>query len=78
MARIKSIIICTEIDTALKSHNCQANETHRITKGSIRLKVRNGRSYDYYCINCANQILKRDMRKLNDLQAKIENNQLHE
>jgi hypothetical protein len=53
MARIKSLIAQVEIDTAGKAHNCQANARHRVQKGEIRLKVRNGRSWDHYCRDCA-------------------------
>lgn len=65
MPRIKSLITRTDIDHAQKAHNCQANSSHRIQKGDKRLKVRNGRSWDHYCIPCANQIVNGDINKLN-------------
>jgi hypothetical protein len=64
MPRIKSLIIRVEIDKALKSHNCQGNSEHRIERGSQRLKVRNGRSWDHYCVPCAIIILGRDIAEL--------------
>lgn len=69
MARIKSLIIQARIDTAGKAHDCQANALHRVNKGDLRLKVRNGRSWDHYCRACAETIIARDIRKLTDLQA---------
>jgi len=47
---IKSLVTHVEIDTAGKAHNCQASAKHRIEKGDERLKVRNGRSWDHYCL----------------------------
>jgi hypothetical protein len=73
MARIKSIIIRVEIDQAKKSHNCQANAAHRILAGATRLNVRNGRSWDRYCVPCAQMILQRDLAKLVELQQQFRN-----
>jgi hypothetical protein len=67
MARIKSLIVRVLIDTAGKAHNCQANSAHRIKKGDLRLKVRNGRSWDPYCRACADVIIERDIEKLTAL-----------
>jgi hypothetical protein len=68
MSRVKSILQRVKIDTAGKAHNCQANSSHRIDKGGIRLKVRNGRSWDHYCSTCAENILARDIQRLTELQ----------
>jgi hypothetical protein len=69
MARIKSIVIQIEIDEAKKAHNCQANANHRINKGDRRLKVRNQRSWDHYCIPCAIKILDQDIAELETLRT---------
>lgn len=66
---IKSLIVRVGIDTAGKSHNCQANSKHRIAMGDTRLKVRNGRSWDHYCCACAETIIARDIAKLTALSA---------
>lgn len=66
---IKSLIVQVSVDTAGKSHNCQANRKHRIAMGDIRLKVRNGRSWDHYCRACAETIIARDIAKLTALSA---------
>lgn len=65
----KSLIIQVQIDRAGKSHNCQANSKHRVMMGEARLKVRNGRSWDHYCVECASNILARDIAKLTALQS---------
>lgn len=65
----KSLVIQARVDVAGKSHNCQANRRHRIAMGEVRLKVRNGRSWDHYCRNCAEAIISRDLRKLAELLA---------
>ena len=72
MARAKSLIIRTEVDEALKSHNCQHSSKHRITKGERRLKVRNGRSWDHYCLECAKIMLNNDTQKLQELLKGVE------
>jgi hypothetical protein len=63
----KSLIETVHVDHALKAHNCRANKNHRILKGSIRLKVRKGLSWVYYCEECAIKIIDRDLIKLTKL-----------
>jgi hypothetical protein len=67
MARIRSLIVQVQIDRAGKAHSCQANAQHRLEKGDLRLKVRNGRSWDHYCLTCAEVIIERDIQKLTGL-----------
>lgn len=67
MPRIRSLRIRAEIDVARKAHNCQANARHRIERGDKRLKVRNGRSWDHYCLECATNIIRRDIAALEAL-----------
>jgi hypothetical protein len=69
--RVKSIVIQVEIDQAKKAHNCQANAGHRIERGDMRLKVRNGRSWDHYCVACAKAILQRDIAELQGLDRQL-------
>lgn len=66
---IKSLVVQVGVDVAGKSHNCQANSKHRIAMGEVRLKVRNGRSWDHYCRACAETIIARDLEKLTALRA---------
>jgi hypothetical protein len=68
---IKSLVCQVGVDTAGKSHNCQANSKHRIAMGDMRLKVRNGRSWDHYCTDCARAIIARDFAKLTALQESL-------
>jgi len=65
---IKSLVTHVDVDTAGKAHNCQASAKHRIEKGDVRLKVRNGRSWDHYCLACAKNIIERDIAKLKRLE----------
>lgn len=69
MPRIRSVLIRVEIDRAQRAHDCQANARHRIGRGDIRLKVRNGRSWDHYCPTCAQTILSRAIGSLQGVQA---------
>ena len=64
---IKSLVVQVGVDAAGKAHNCQANSKHRIEKGDIRLKVRNGRSWNHYCQTCAKVIIAKDIYKLTEL-----------
>ena len=68
---IKSLVISVEIDHALKGHDCQASAKHRIVKGDLRLKVKDGRNPDYYCLPCARVMIQRGIDKLMDLQQKL-------
>jgi hypothetical protein len=58
---LRSLVTHVEIDAALKSHDCQGNPKHRIARGDARLKVREGRSWDHYCVACARNIIQRDI-----------------
>lgn len=68
----RSLVIRVEVDHALKAHNCQANARHRLERGDKRLKVRNGRSWDHYCVHCATGILTRDLMKLRALLSQFD------
>lgn len=72
MAGTRSLLIGARIDQAGASHNCQRDESHRIVKGQRRLKVRKGRSWEHYCLDCAKAIVSRDTIKLQDLVRAIE------
>lgn len=73
MTRMKSITIKTELDTAKRTHNCRANKQHQICAGEQRLKIKNQRSWNHYCMVCAKKILQNDISKLTALQNKIMN-----
>ena len=65
----KSLVSQVRVDVAARSHNCQANSRHRVKMGDVRLKVRNGRSWNHYCKECALIIIAKDIKKLTQLQA---------
>ena len=71
MPRTKSLRIRAEVDMAQRAHNCQGNARHRIERGRKRLKVRNGRSWDHYCLDCARKIVCRDIAALEALACKL-------
>ncbi len=72
MPRIRSLVTRAEIDVAQRAHNCQGNTRHRIERGDRRLKVRNGRSWDHYCLECAKVIARRDIAALQELSGHLE------
>jgi hypothetical protein len=64
----KSLVTRVAIDHAGAAHNCQANpKKHRLKKGDVRLKVRNGRGWDHYCAECAKAIIANDIERLTRL-----------
>ena len=67
MPRVRSLRIRAEVDVAQRAHNCQGNARHRIERGNKRLKVRTGRSWDHYCLECARTIINRDISELEAL-----------
>ncbi len=72
MPRIKSLVTRAEVDVAQRAHNCQGNTRHRIERGDRRLKVRNGRSWDHYCLECAKVIARRDIATLEALARELD------
>lgn len=66
---IRSLLDQVQVDRALHAHNCQASAKHRIQKGDVRLKVRAGRSWEHYCVECATKIIERDIAKLTELRS---------
>ena len=72
MPKPKSIILRVEVDEAQKAHNCQHNPNHRLRRGDKRLKVWNQRSADHYCVECALNIIERDMAKLRQLARQLQ------
>ena len=73
-AESKLKVAQSNLDQAKKAHNCQANARHRIERGDARLKVRNGRSWDHYCVACAKTILECDIAELQGLTGRLTQN----
>jgi hypothetical protein len=71
MGRIRSILETCRVDQAKKAHNCQANAQHRIKNGDTRLKVRNGRSWDHYCVECGREIVRKGLDRLSALAEEL-------
>lgn len=72
MPKTKSLLIRAEPDVVKRAHNCQGNRRHRLQAGERRLKVRQGRSWEYYCGTCASAIVAADLRRLDALAANFE------
>ncbi len=73
MAKPKSFIKNLVIDEAKKSHNCQHSKQHRINQGDIRLGLKDSRSTEYYCKECAIEFLKNGASQVSELIFQIEN-----
>lgn len=64
MPKAKSFIKSLAIDYAKKSHNCQHNKNHRISRGNIRLGLKEGRSPEYYCKDCSIKFLEKSAESI--------------
>ena len=64
----KSLVITVRVDRAERAHNCRSRGGHRIERGEVRLKVRNGMGWIHFCRSCAENIIARDLEKLRALQ----------
>lgn len=65
----RSLIIRVRVERAQRAHDCQADSRHRLERGDIRLKVRDGIGWVHYCKSCAENIIFRDLEKLRALQS---------
>ncbi len=72
MANYKSTTARLEIDEAKRLHRCQHNQRHEIRKGSLRLKLIEGRSKEHFCTSCAIQMLTADLDKLQALLVSLQ------
>jgi hypothetical protein len=72
VSRIRSLLLRVEIDQAKRAHKCQANGRHNFKSGDTRLNVRNGRSWDRYCVDCARKILSVNLESLSKVANALE------
>lgn len=64
MGRVKLLVVRMEVDAAVRAHECRSSSKHKIKKGDVRLKVRNGRSWMHYCRACADLMIGKSIEKL--------------
>jgi hypothetical protein len=72
MGSPKSLTLSMSVDRASKRHTCQHSKKHVIAKGDLRLKVKVGRGYDHYCLQCARKFLSLSIESLQKLEAELE------
>lgn len=60
-----------KVDEAGKSHRCQHNRNHIISKGDRRLKVTEGRTDEHYCLSCAARFLAGTIASLQELLLQV-------
>lgn len=75
MAKPKSFVKNISIEKAKKAHNCQHNSKHRILAGDMRVKLKEGRTSEYFCTNCALGTIQRDIAMLEEIKQCLEKNQ---
>ena len=76
MSRLKSFVKDIDIDTAVHSHNCQHNRSHRIYPGEKRLRLKTNRSYEYFRRECAISSINEDIKELEELRKKLIANEM--
>ncbi len=76
MSKPKSFVKSISIDNAKKAHNCQHNSKHRILAGDVRVKLKDGRTTEYFCINCALDTIRRDITMLEEIKKCLEKKNL--
>ncbi len=68
----KSILKRLEVDVALKSHDCQHNANHRVSRGDKRLKLWKERSPEHFCVKCAMEMIERDIARMQAIQLQLQ------
>lgn len=71
MAAPRSLILPMSVDHASKRHTCQHSRKHVIAKGDLRLKIKVGRSYEHYCVECAQQFIGLGIENLQKLSVEL-------
>ena len=71
MAKPKSLLKTVSVDIAKRQHKCQHSSKHVISKGEKRLKIKNGRSDEYFCVECANSFLDQSTAALNKISQEL-------
>ncbi len=71
MARNKSIIKNVSVSVAQRRHYCHRSKKHVITAGDRRLSVKEGRSVQHYCLDCANATLNVAVDKVEYLKREL-------
>ncbi len=74
MARNKSFLKKISIDTVIKSHNCAHDSSHRLNPGDKRLKLKQNRNHNHYCIICALKFIEIDISKLTKIKNGLSGN----
>lgn len=72
VGKTKSFLKNISIDTAKLSHSCKHNKKHKINKGDKRLKLKEDRAFQHFCVECARESLKKDISELNALLIELE------
>ncbi|TCW29526.1 hypothetical protein [Christensenella hongkongensis] len=71
MAKIKSFLKSISVDICARKHSCQHNPKHTIYKDDKRLKLKDGRTQEYFCIECAVNSIDKDIEKLKAIKKEL-------
>lgn len=73
MAQVRDIVIHVSADVASRKRKCHRSKKHFISGNYVFLSIRqsNGLGSKNYCSVCANEILNQAIKKLQDIQARL-------
>lgn len=67
MAKFKSLIVRAKFEVVLRKTVCKHDKKHVMTKGEIRMSVKNStQGESYYCLSCAKTMVAESISKLED------------
>jgi hypothetical protein len=71
VGRPKSVLVTMSFTEAGSSHDCRADESHRIKKGVKRLTISEDRAKLNYCLPCAKKFIELGIERLTKMQSDI-------
>ncbi|HIF9369769.1 TPA: hypothetical protein ACX6RS_001835 [Photobacterium damselae] len=73
MAKFKSLIVSAKLEVVLRKTVCKHDKKHVMTKGEIRMRVKNStQGESYYCLSCAKIMVTESISKLEELKIECD------
>ena len=72
MPRLKRLLLPVSFETAQRKRKCSRNKEHEIVKGERCLAIREGMTKNSYCIKCADLILQKASKELEELTMRMD------
>lgn len=73
MAKFKSLIISAKFEVVSRKTLCKHDKKHVMTKGELRLNVKNStQGESYYCLSCAKAMVTDSQSKLDSFKNELD------